>query len=252
MTSLFLSHGAPDRIIHESDAKKFLQAFPSTIKVPKAIIIFSAHWVSDRLTITKSGKLENSKDFYGFPRDLNTINYAVDQPQWLEDCVVECLDKSGYNVDIVQRGIDHGVWTLLALMYPKADVPVLQISLPRYANLTQYIELGSALKALAHQNILVIGSGSATHNLQRISHESAPPVWALEFVEWLHTAVLDNQYDQLVNIYSYAPHGRVAHPTLEHYVPLLVACGVCANGDAELIHDSYEYGSLNNSSFIFR
>ena len=251
MTSVFISHGAPDRIIRDEPASLFFQSLPTRREKPSAIVILSAHWETEKLTITQSGKLASVHDFYGFPPELDEINYIAQQPKWLADKVIEGLENNGYSVDMSSRGIDHGVWTVLAPMYPKADVPVLQVSLPRSPDLNRYIDLGQALAGLTTQNILVVGSGSATHNLMRLSHESAPPSWAVDFVAWLQNAVIHRQHDQLVNLYSQAPYGKLAHPTLEHYVPLLVASGVHFSGSAELIHDSYEYGALNNSAFIF-
>lgn len=251
MPSLFISHGAPNRVISQSIAKSFLQSLAKKITTPKAIIIFSAHWQSSELQVTQYNDLETIHDFMGFSPELYEIEYQVKQPKWLYERVAKFLDKSAITYKTTNRGLDHGAWSVLSLVYPKGDIPVIALSLPNYQTLSDYVYLGETLKELRKEGILIIGSGSATHNLSRLTHHGSPEYWAVEFVSWLQKCVEINDYKALTNLYKSTPAAKMAHPTLEHYIPLLIAAGAAINEPTKLIHDSYEFGSLNNSCFQF-
>lgn len=251
MPSLFISHGSPNRVLDKSAAKVFLENLAEKIKKPTAIVIFSAHWMSRDLEITNHEELQTIHDFIGFSADLHRIKYKAKQPKWLFKKVSHELNQKSIKYKVTNRGLDHGAWSVLSLSYPNAEIPVIALSLPIYDSLNEYLKLGEALKELRKDDILIIGSGSATHNLSKLSRNSSPDHWAIDFVTWLQKAVENKDYEQLTNIYSCHPSARIAHPSLEHYVPLLIAAGTAKNEEAKLIHDSYELGNLNNSCFKF-
>ena len=249
--SIFISHGAPDRLLGDSDAKKFLVKLGRTLKRPKAIVIISAHWLTDDIKITRPGELETIHDMWGFPPELKQYTYDGVVSEHVYNLVSETLDNTSIKFEGVLRGLDHGAWSVLNPMYPNSEVPVLQMSLPKLAKLENYLTLGQAIRPLLKNDILIIGSGSATHNLKKLSLTNVAPAWSVDFVSWLQKHTLAGEFEALTHVYEHAPGGYTAHPTIEHYLPLLVAAGAHSGGSIDLIHDSYEYGSLNNSCFQF-
>lgn len=255
LPSLFISHGAPNRVLHTSPAKTFLQTLGASLPTPKAIVIISAHWQHAGIALTAAGQHNTIHDFAGFEDTLYQQQYPAQQPNWLTDELKQAIRPFAEQIDTEitssERGLDHGAWSVLSLMYPNADIPVAALSLPTTQDLTVYLTLGQALQTLRKKNILVIASGSATHNLGLLNRKGDTPVWAEEFVSWLHQAVTNKDYNALTQLYNSAPHAAIAHPTLEHYSPLLVAAGAAYGKAGKCIHNSYELGSLNNSSFSF-
>lgn len=255
LPSLFISHGAPNRVLHTSPANLFLQELGSSQPTPKAIVIVSAHWQHAGVAITATGQHNTIHDFAGFEHALYQQQYPAQQPAWLTDELSQALrpfaSHISADIEISERGLDHGAWSVLSLMYPNADIPVAALSLPTTQDLNVYLTLGQALQPLREKNILIIASGSATHNLGLLNRNGDTPIWAEEFVYWLHQAVTNKDYTALTQLYNSAPHAAIAHPTLEHYSPLLVAAGAAYGNTGKPIHNSYELGSLNNSSFSF-
>lgn len=252
MPSLFISHGAPDRVISQSPAKQFLHRLQESLPTkPKAIIIFSAHWFNETVMITSTGPVDTIHDMWGFPEKLYKVRYPANTPEWLHQSVSHALNDQRVVFQSVNRGLDHGAWSVLALAYPDADIPVIGVSIPIYQDFQKYIEFGQVFRRLREEDFLVIGSGSATHNLRELSHNPAPPQWAKEYALWLQKTVLANDYAALSNPYQVHHLTRQAHPTPDHYIPLLIAAGAAIHEPVRILHDSYEYGSLNNSSFLF-
>ncbi len=251
LPSAFISHGAPDRVLGESAAKQFLLDFSQFIDKPSGILVISAHWMTGDLCMSSSGSLSAMYDFFGFPQQLYRIRYDAHQDEWLERKVQDLLHAQGQTIETVDRQLDHGCWSVLKLAYPEADIPVSMLSLPRYDDFDDYLRLGAMLKPLRKDNILIIGSGSATHNLGQLNLQGHKTQWADEFVQWLQSTVKNNDYQAMCHLYDCAPFAAMAHPSAEHYLPLLIAAGAAQEETSQLIHDSYELGSLNNSSFLF-
>lgn len=251
LPSYFISHGAPSRPITPSPARDFLQSFSKGLSQPRGIVIISAHWQTSELRYTGAGSLDCLHDFAGFDPDLDRLRYRAHGEPWLCEALRLTLAEAKIFAQPSSRGLDHGAWSPLSMMFPDAAIPVICLSLPNYSELSEYIHLGNALRSLREQDILIIGSGSATHNLYELSNLSTPPQWAQDFIHWLQATVLAHRLDELCQFRVLAPHAKRAHPTDEHFLPLLVAIGSATSGGAKLVHDSYEYGSLNNSCFSF-
>ncbi|WP_370980946.1 class III extradiol ring-cleavage dioxygenase [Agaribacterium sp. ZY112] len=252
IASSFISHGPPDRLLYNSPAKQFLEKFPNLLtKKAKAIVVISAHWQSRELCISQTGKLDSQHDFWGFPKDLYNFSYQSEQPAWLSDAINKSLNTHSLKAKPVSYKLDHGIWSVLKLAYPNQQIPLAALSLPQVNDLKKLYELGQALSDLRQQGVLILASGSATHNLRALSLSGQTPLWAKHFVTWLQRCVAEWDIDQLCQPYKYCEHAQLAHPSLEHYAPLLIAMGAAKKSSTRLIHESWEYGSLNNSSWLF-
>ena len=250
MKSMFLSHGSPMNALAENGYTRFLHGLGERMK-PDAVLIVSAHWEAERLSLTRTDVVyETIYDFYGFPSELYRVKYPARGSAAMADRVFRQLELASLPCRIDERrGMDHGSWTLLVHLFPKADVPVVQMSLNAALGADEQVRIGRALQGLKDENLLVIGSGVTVHNLRLIDWEknfSAPAeLWALEFDDWLIEHSSWEQTDMLVNYLELAPHAHKAAPTLEHFVPYLIARGA---GDAlvpQVLHRGYELGNLS-------
>ncbi|GAX91185.1 DODA-type extradiol aromatic ring-opening family dioxygenase [Effusibacillus lacus] len=250
--SLFLAHGSPMLAIETNEYTHFLANLGQRIK-PKAIVIFTAHWETEVLTISSRDDVyETIYDFYGFPDELYTVKYPAKGSTQIASILEERFENQGINVkkDSV-RGLDHGSWTLLSRMYPEADIPVIQISVNPYLSANEQFKMGQSLQGLGKEDILVIGSGVTVHNLRIIKWgQTTPEPWAVEFDDWLIDKIQNRDLDSIFQYEKLAPHARMAVPRPEHFVPLLIAMG---SGDsqtkAKVIHRSYEAGTLSYLCF---
>jgi 4,5-DOPA dioxygenase extradiol len=257
LPALFLSHGAPTLALHASPAHTFLQELGKALPRPKAILIASAHWESmGTPAVSVAPQPETIHDFGGFPQALYEMQYpAPGAPEVAERAAV-LLEQAGITTArSVQRGLDHGAWVPLRLMYPDADIPAAQISVLRGATPTAHAAIGKTLASLRDEGVLIIGSGSLTHNLYELrGHDldSAPPAWVSDFSAWMHDKLGKNDREALLAYREQAPSAERNHPTEEHLLPLFVALG--AAGDAptiERLHHSYEYGLLAMDMYAF-
>ncbi|EHJ94042.1 DODA-type extradiol aromatic ring-opening family dioxygenase [Vreelandella boliviensis] len=243
LPSLFISHGSPMLALNKTPAHAFLRELGKRLS-PKAVVVVSAHWESLALKVSTSAKPETIHDFGGFPRALFECQYpAPGEPELAERLAVLL------GAERVERGFDHGAWVPLSLMFPDAKVPVVSLSLPvRWSN-QELVALGERLTALRKEGILVIGSGSLTHNLYELMPQDSPmPAWADEFATWVNDRLIANDREALLH-WEQAPNARENHPTLEHFQPLLVAMG--AGGDAKQLHHSVEHGVLAMDVYAF-
>ncbi|MDL4862704.1 dioxygenase [Halomonas elongata] len=243
LPSLFISHGSPMLALTRTPAHDFLRQLGRTLR-PAAVVVVSAHWASRRLMVSTSAHPETIHDFGGFPRELFECLYpAPGEPELAMRLAREL------NAVPVERGLDHGAWVPLSLMYPEADVPVVSLSLPTDWSSTELAALGERLAALREENILVIGSGSLTHDLRSVSTLDAPvPDWVRAFADWVHERLINDDRDALLD-WQQAPYARANHPTPEHFQPLLVAMG--AGRHAERQHHSVEHGVLTMDLYAF-
>lgn len=243
LPSLFISHGSPMLALNKTPAHAFLRELGRQLS-PKAVVVVSAHWESLTLKISTSAKPETIHDFGGFPRALFECQYpALGEPELAERLAVLL------GAERVERGLDHGAWVPLSLMFPDANVPVVSLSLPvRWSN-AELVTLGERLSILREEGILVIGSGSLTHNLYEIMPQESPmPAWVDEFSTWVSDRLIANDREAMLS-WENAPYARENHPTPEHFQPLLVAMG--AGGDPKQLHHSVEHGVLAMDVYQF-
>jgi 4,5-DOPA dioxygenase extradiol len=254
--SIFISHGAPDLPLRPSSVRDFLKRLGETIEKPKAILVISAHWNTDIPMVSGSIRPQTVHDFSGFPPELYRLNYhALGSPQ-LAERVHHLLQSSNFPSQIVaNRGLDHGAWDPLILIYPDADIPVTQLSIQPHLDPAYHLQLGQAIAPLREEGVLILASGTATHNLWAMAeHDSQPPQWVSEFAEWLNQNVIEGNLQALLDYKNIAPYARKNHPTPEHLLPLFVAIGAGGeNSTATQIHQSYTYGVFSMAAYsLFR
>ncbi|ONK79331.1 uncharacterized protein A4U43_C01F5280 [Asparagus officinalis] len=259
MDTFFISHGSPTLSIDESmAARRFLKSWRDEVfsEVPRAILVISGHWETTEPTVAAAnGPNDTIYDFYGFPKPMYELKYPAPGAPKLAERVKSLLRKSGFTQTKTDehRGLDHGAWVPLMLMYPEADIPVCQLSLQPHRDGTHHYNVGKALAPLREEGVLIIGSGSATHNLREIDRDGAPvPGWASDFDSWLREALLHGRYEDVNHYEEKAPYAKKAHPWPEHFYPLHVALGAAGEGaKAELIHHSWGNAALSYASYRF-
>ncbi|MGH8414338.1 MAG: DODA-type extradiol aromatic ring-opening family dioxygenase [Gammaproteobacteria bacterium] len=237
--SLFISHGSPMLAVDGTQAAHaFLQNLGTTLPRPEAILIISAHWDTPAPRITGATHPDTIHDFYGFPEPLYALHYPAPGNPELAKEVARLLGLPA-GVDLV-RGLDHGAWVPLLLMYPQHDIPVLQLSLQTPLGPAHHLKIGEALKPLRERGVLIIGSGGATHNLREYFHPGGDNHKPYEdFIAWLHAALMRGDREALLDYRRLAPQAARNHPTEEHFLPLFVALGA-GGSRARRLHTSFD------------
>jgi len=246
--SLFVSHGAPTLPFDDIPARAFLQGLGATFERPRGIVIATAHWETQAPAVAKVPVNGTIHDFQGFPRALYDLRYPAPGDAALSDRVAAL---SGATIDTT-RGLDHGAWVPLLMMYPAHDIPVVQIAVQPHRGVAHHIALGRALAPLRQDGVLVMGSGSFVHNLRRLDRrgpDAPEPDWSREFAAWMNTALLARDDDALIHYRDRAPFAHEAHPEDEHLLPLFIAYG--AGGAAVHLHGSHTFGSLRMDAYGF-
>jgi 4,5-DOPA dioxygenase extradiol len=255
LPTLFLSHGAPDLPLRDGVVTEFLRSLHHHFSKPKAILVISAHWYSEMPMVSAAVAPRTIYDFSGFPAELYKLNYPAPGSPELADRVVTLLNQAGMSAQIdPSRGFDHGTWTPLMLVYPAADIPVVQLSIQYYQNVNYHYQLGQALEILRQEGVLIIGSGSATHNLRAFSteYDAAPPSWVQQFDHWLADAIARQDWPHLMQYRQLAPYAQENHPTEEHLLPLFVVLGATGSAAKGVqLHRSYTYGAFSMAAYAF-
>lgn len=253
ISSIFLCHGEPTLVEEKNEYTDFLKDLGKKL-APKAIVIFTAHWESEITTISYlDDTYDMIYDFSGFSRELYSIKYPAKGSIEVASKLNSMLRNNGIESRFDEnRGLDHGAWDVLYLMYPKADIPVVQVSVnPELAMEKQY-EIGRAIRELGKEDILVIGSGSTVHNLSTIEWNSnEAKEWAIEFDNWLIEKVENHDMDSLFKYRQMAPYAKLAVPREEHIVPMFIAMGSGNKDKPKLLHQSYAHGTLSYICFEF-
>ena len=226
MPVIFAAHGAPI-LLDDASWMAELAAWAQAMPRPRAILMVSAHWEQRPLTLGATRTVPLVQDFYGFPEPYYRTEYAAPGAPDLATRLRELLSAASVPVaDEPERGLDHGAYVPLVAMYPKANVPVLQISMPGL-DPERLFRLGVALAPLRDEGVLIFGSGFLTHNMA-YGFRPGTPTWAHEFDDWAADALARFDTDALVDFRSRAPAGHTALPTWEHYAPVLVAVGAAS------------------------
>lgn len=262
LPSLFLSHGSPMMALEPSPARDFLAGLGTRLPRPRAVLVVSAHHDAahegGRATVTASPKPPTIHDFGGFPDELFAMRYPAPGDPALAGRVVDLLAQHGLSVIAdPDRGLDHGAWVPLSLIYPAADIPVVQLSIASNASPEWHHALGQALAPLRDDGVLIVGSGSITHNLRayfttRPPIDAPTPAWVSGFTDWIADRMAAGAVDDILHAVERAPHGRDNHPTPDHILPLFVAMG--AGGEplrAARLHASSTYAVLAMDVYAF-
>lgn len=254
--SVFVSHGAPTLVLENSPTNGFLRRLGEELGRPTAVLCASAHWEASRPAATGAASPPTIHDFYGFPRQLYEVRYSAPGDPALASRVVELLARAGISAEVdPARGLDHGAWVPLKLMYPAADIPAVQVAVQSALGADRHLALGRALRPLRDEGVLILGSGGATHNLREFGRYAAdaPPVdYASAFDAWLVEAVTEGRADELVHYRERAPEARRNHPTPEHFLPLFIPLGAAGEGArGRTLHRAFEYGVLSMAAFAW-
>ncbi|WP_198919210.1 DODA-type extradiol aromatic ring-opening family dioxygenase [Pseudomonas chlororaphis] len=253
LPSLFISHGSPMLALESGASGPALARLAAELPRPKAIVLVSAHWESQDLRVSSNPQPQTWHDFGGFPAALFAVQYpAPGQPELAEQ-VAQLLRADGLPAQLDdQRPFDHGVWVPLSLMYPQADIPVVQVSLPSQMGPALQTQVGHALSSLRQQGVLLIGSGSITHNLRELDWHAGPESvepWAKAFRDWMIEKLAANDEAALHDYRRQAPNAVRSHPSDEHLLPLYFARG--AGGDFSIAHQGFTMGALGMDIYRF-
>jgi 4,5-DOPA dioxygenase extradiol len=223
MPALYLSHGAPP-LADDAVWPGQLAAWAADLPRPKAILMVSAHWEEAPLALSATDPVPLVYDFWGFPEHYYKVRYEAPGAPALAESVRKLLRTPGTPVqDIPDRGLDHGAYVPLVEMFPAADIPVLQISMPTL-DPVRLMDIGRKLAPLRDEGVLIVGSGFFTHNLAAL-RQGGIPGWSAEFDAWGHRALESADVDSLLDFLHKSPAGQLAHPRTEHFAPLFVTMG---------------------------
>lgn len=251
--SLYISHGSPMLALEPGASGPALARLAAELPKPEAIVIVSAHWESSELLVSGNPRPETWHDFGGFPQALFEVQYPAPGNPQLAAEVVELLKADGLPARIdTQRPFDHGVWVPLSLMYPQADIPVVQVSLPTRGGPALQTRVGHALASLREHGVLLIGSGSITHNLRELDWHAGPESvepWAKAFRDWMIEKLETNDEAALHDYRQQAPNAVRNHPSDEHLLPLYFARA--AGGEFSVTHQGFTMGALGMDIYRF-
>jgi len=258
--TLFVSHGAPLFALAPGASGAALSGFAKAVQAQhtlRGVVIMSPHWMSRTPAVMTTPKPETLHDFGGFPPALYALQYPAPGEPALAQQVIEYLQSAGIEMQAdAKRPLDHGAWVPLMHMFPHADVPVVQVALPQSFGPQEVFAMGQALSELRSQGILLIGSGSMTHNLSEFAGDGAPTApYVLEFSRWIEDRVVAGDWESLFNYRTLAPHAHRAHPSEDHFLPLFFALGAAGdNSKAQVHYLSREvlYGMLAMDSFYLQ
>ncbi len=254
MPTLFISHGAPMLAVEPGDTGAALARLGRSLPAPKGIVMVSAHWETSAPMASTAQRPETIHDFGGFPDELYRIQYRARGAPELARRIKQVLDTAGLQTGLdPARGLDHGAWVPLLYLYPDAEVPVTQLSIQPDLSPVHHYRLGEALRPLLEEDVLVIGSGSLTHNLREFRARAGrvePYVQA--FQDWMKRSIEAKDVAAVLDYRRLAPEAVRAHPTDEHLLPLFVALGAAgACASARRLVDEVTYGVIAMDTYVF-
>jgi len=248
MPVLFIGHGSPMNAIEDTEYSRAWAEVARSLPKPKAILCVSAHWQTAGTRVTAMDQPRTIYDFYGFPPALYNKRYPAPGSPELALMTVETLKDSHAELDS-EWGLDHGAWAVLCQMYPKADLPVVQLSLDERKPPAFHYELGRELKGLRNKGVLIIGSGNIVHNLREIAWEDTAYDWALEFDTKMKDLILSGDHKAIIDYSKLGRSANLAVPTAEHYLPLLYVLGAQDKADkVGFFADRVTLGSMSMRS----
>ncbi|ACB94402.1 DODA-type extradiol aromatic ring-opening family dioxygenase [Beijerinckia indica] len=256
--TLFLSHGAPDFSLHASPARDFLQTFGEKLGKPQAILILSSHYDMAQPSFSADEKPGMLYDFEGYPEEVSKIDYPAPGLPQLATIAATLVEQSGLPTqEIIGRGFDQGAWGPLSLLYPGADIPVVEAAIQSEEGAGHHFVLGRCLAPLRQHGVLIIGSGhlNAPNEVLESSDPAAPPQtpdWVTEFGEWVREKAELGDFDTLVDYKAFAPHSARNHPEPDHFMPFPFALGAAGEGaKGRRVHHSVQQGTLLMDVYLF-
>ncbi len=257
LPAIFVSHGSPMIMVEPCSARDFLASLGEIAGKPKAIVVVSAHHDTPGAVVTAPDRPATIHDFRGFPPDLYALDYPARGDPALAARIAALVSAAGVPATIdPARGLDHGAWVPLMLGWPDADVPVVQLSISSAQGPEWHYRVGQALAPLRAEDVLVLGSGSLTHNLREVFGagrvlDSPVPAWVTDFAEWLAARLAAGDVSDVLYAIERGPEGRRNHPTPDHFLPLITALGAGDGGAAKRLHQSVTYGVLAMDAYSF-
>ena len=258
MPVLFIGHGSPMNVVQRNGFTESLSNLGSSLPRPKAILVISAHWLTEGTYVTCMEKPRTIHDFYGFPEELYAINYPSPGAPSYAQSVIESVGSTKVRCGS-DWGLDHASWAILKHMYPKADIPVFELSLDYSFNewhpkqLRYHYKLGSELVQLRNNGVLIIGSGSIAHNLRLIDFEQTdadPYDWAVEFDQTVKKSLVDGNHEYLLNCENTGKSASYAVPTLDHYLPMVYVISLQQKGESiKFTYEGFQNASISMRSF---
>jgi len=231
MPVLFVGHGSPLYAIQDNEWSRAFRSLSGLVPRPRAILMVSAHWFTRGTLITGNTNPETIHDFYGFPRELYEVRYPapgnVDLARKVRHLIGE--NRSDLRTD---WGLDHGAWSVLRWMYPNADIPVIQLSINGNLTMPEHFDLAKTLAVLRDDGVLIMGSGNVTHNLRDLMYSGdSAPAWAVRFDKAVKESVESHDDKRLLDLWPGSEDARLAHPTPEHFLPIIYTVAVAESSD---------------------
>ncbi|WP_259331266.1 4,5-DOPA-extradiol-dioxygenase [Legionella bozemanae] len=250
MPLLFIGHGCPMNAIQTNKFTLSLQALGNKIPQPKAIVCISAHWLTTGTWVTHMLSPRTIHDFYCFPKKLFKVVYPAPGSPETAELIKTLVTETSINLDDEQWGLDHGTWSVMRHIYPRANIPIVQLSIDIEKPEEFHYQMGQQLYLLRERDILIVSSSNLVHNLSKVSWEckSKPYDWAIEFDEWIKEKLIRRDFAALINHYGNTLAGKLSVPTCDHYYPLLYILGAARSED-ELV---FIYEGIENSSVSMR
>ena len=254
MPFLFVGHGNPMNAITDNIYRKGWADIAQKLPVPKAILCISAHWLTKGTFVTMAENPKTIHDFGGFPQELFEQQYPAPGAVEFAELTSETVKSKNVLPDF-DWGLDHGAWSVLMNMYPKADIPVYQMSIDFGKPMQYHFELANELSFLRKKGVLIIGSGNVVHNLRmaKWTGDTKPYDWAIVFDHVVKISIEENNPENLISYEKLGSIANLAHPTNDHYIPLIYALGLRDKKDDFLFfNDSFDMGSMSMRSVLFK
>lgn len=255
ISAVFISHGAPTLPLEDIPARNFLNNLGKKYKDFDAVLCISAHWETVKPKLNAVEINETIHDFYGFEPELYKIKYPAPGAPELAEHTHDLIKDAGISCELdFTRGLDHGAWIPMLLMFPEVKMPVFQLSIQKHLDPKKHMALGHAIGSLKDERVLILGSGGAVHPLgyAPLRPGARTDDWAVEFNEWLKNAVLNGNVDSLIDYRNRSPYPERAHPYPDHFMPIITTMAAAGDGSrGKVIHDSWYWGDLGMGAYEF-